>query len=142
MRGMLPFRGRTGPRRRREDIVDVFDEMFAPDFWNKGMSTDIQETDEAYLMEVELPGYKKDDIEIELKDNTLTITAKKDESIEEEKQNYIHRERKRGSYQRCFTIDENIDVENIAAEFKNGILNLELPKKQRGTGDTRTIDIK
>ncbi len=142
MRGMLPFRGRIGPRRRREDLVDVFDEFFAPDFGNRGMSTDIQETDEAYLMEIELPGYDKDNIEIELKDNLLTITAKKDEEFEEEKQNYIHKERKRGTFQRCFSIDQNVDPEIIEAEFKNGILNLKLPKKQKGNGDRRTIDIK
>ncbi len=142
MRGMLPFRGKRGPHRRREDLVEVFDEFFAPDFWGRGMSTDIQETDDTYLMEIELPGYDKDNIEVELKDNLLTITAKKDEEFEEEKQNYIHRERKRGTLQRCFTIDQNVDPENIEAEFKNGILNLKLPKKQKGTGDKKSIDIK
>lgn len=142
MRGMLPFRGRIGTRRRREDLVDVFDEIFGPDFWNRGMSTDIQETDDAYLMEIELPGYDKDNIEVELKDNLLTITAKIDEEVEEEKQNYIHRERKQGTFQRCFSIDQNVDPEIIEAEFKNGILNLKLPKKQKGNGDKRTIDIK
>ncbi len=142
MRGMLPFRGKMGPSRKRGELMDVFDEMFSPDFWNRGMSTDIQETDEAYLMEVELPGYEKEDIEIELKNNLLTIIAKKEESVEEEKQNYIHRERRQGSYQRCFTIDENVDPENIEAEFKNGVLNLKLPKKQKGEGERKTIDIK
>lgn len=141
MREMMPFRGRMRPRREREGLLDFFDEMFAPDFWNQGMRTDIQETEDAYWMEIELPGYKKEDLNLELKNNMLKITAQKDEEEEEKKQNYIHRERRRGTIQRCFTIDENVDQDQVEAQFENGILKLKLPKKQKGTGEGRTIDI-
>ncbi len=101
------------------------------------MRTDIQETEDAYWMEVELPGYMKEELALEIKNNILKITAQK----EEEKQNYIHRKRRRGTINRIFTIDENVDQDQIETQFNNGILHLKLPKKQKGIGEGQTTDI-
>lgn len=100
------------------------------------MSTDIQEKDSEFEMIVDLPGFKKDEISVELDNGYLTISAAKgftkdeaENEEEEKKGNYIRRERYSGSCSRSFYVGDNLDVEDIKANFKHGILTLIIPKK-------------
>ena len=97
------------------------------------MKTDVQEHEDGYTLEMDLPGFTKDEIKVEEKNGYLTISASKaleQDSKEKESGRYIHRERYTGACQRSFYIGEDIENEQIKAEFKHGILKLTLPKKQ------------
>ena len=97
------------------------------------MKTDIQEHDDGYTLEMDLPGFKKDEIQIELNNGYMTIRAAKglDEDEKDKKSGkYIRRERYTGSCQRSFYVGEDVTEEDIKAEFKHGILKLFVPKKE------------
>ena len=97
------------------------------------MKTDIQEHDDGYTLEMDLPGFKKEEIQIELNYGYMTISAAKglDEDEKDKKSgNYIRRERYTGSCQRSFYVGEDVTEEDIKAEFKHGILKLFIPKKE------------
>ncbi|HKL74847.1 MAG TPA: Hsp20/alpha crystallin family protein [Halanaerobiales bacterium] len=144
---LVPFRNR-----RRGEVEegkgDPFNSLvneFFSDAFNaidtKSFKTDVKETDENYIIESELPGLSKEDINIEITDNYLTISAQNEEKFEEEKENYIRRERRTGSFQRVFQID-NVKEDEIDAKYENGILEVTLPKKEKQTPKKKTIDIK
>lgn len=96
-----------------------------------GISTDVQEFEDHYQLDMELPGYAKDDIKAEFKDGYLTISAKRSEEKEEKDENgkYIRRERYCGQCSRSFYVGKNIDKDKIHAKFENGILKLDVPKE-------------
>ena len=97
------------------------------------MKTDIQEHDDGYTLEMDLPGFKKEEIQLELNNGYLTISAAKglDEDEKDKKSGkYIRRERYTGSCQRSFYVGEDITEEDVKAEFKHGILKLFVPKKE------------
>ena len=97
------------------------------------MKTDIQEHDDGYTLEMDLPGFKKDEIKVELNNGYMTISAAKglDEDEKDKKSGkYIRRERYTGSCQRSFYVGEDVTEEDIKAEFKHGILKLFIPKKE------------
>lgn len=115
---------------------NMFDDMFKDPFFTnssttKLMKTDIQEKDNNYILDMDLPGYDKSDIKALLKDGYLTITAQKNTSKEDkdEKGNYIRRERYCGKCSRSFYVGENLKEEDIKASFNNGILKLTFPKE-------------
>lgn len=100
------------------------------------MNTDIKESDTAYVMEIDLPGFTKDEVSAQLNNGYLIISAvkqlDKNEADSEEnakKGNYIRRERYSGSCQRSFYVGENVKEEDISAKFEQGILTLTVPKK-------------
>ena len=122
------------PRKRNE--LDLFDSMFDDPFFDrketKWMKTDIKEVGNNYVIEVDLPGYNKENIQIEMENGYLNITAKVDNSNEEEEEGkYIHKERYYGECSRSFYVGDNITEEDIKASFKNGILTLTLPKEEQ-----------
>ena len=92
------------------------------------MKTDIKEDDKSYLLEVDLPGYDKDDIKIDVTDGYLTINAKIEKEDKDDGKNYVRRERFTGEVSRSFYVGEDIKEDEIKAKFKNGILTLEVPK--------------
>lgn len=97
------------------------------------MKTDIKEHKDGYELEIDLPGFHKDEIQAELKDGYLTISAAKQlnqDEKEKESRKYIRRERYSGSCQRSFYVGDEITQEDIKAEFKHGILKLFVPKKE------------
>lgn len=97
------------------------------------MKTDIKEHKDGYELEIDLPGFHKDEIQAELKDGYLTISAAKQlnqDEKEKESGKYIRRERYSGSCQRSFYVGDEITQEYIKAEFKHGILKLFVPKKE------------
>ena len=101
---------------------------------NNLMKTDIKEHQDGYELEIDLPGFHKDEIQAELKDGYLTISAAKQlnqDEKEKETGKYIRRERYTGSCQRSFYVGEDITEADIKAEFKHGILRLFVPKKEK-----------
>lgn len=115
-------------------------------FWgDNGMTsfkTDIRDDGNAFVLEAELPGFQKEDIDIQLSDNNLTITAKhQTESEEQDKRgNYVRRERSWGSYSRSFDVSD-IDTAQIKAGYQNGVLTLTLPKRTEAVPSSRTVII-
>ena len=96
------------------------------------MKTDIRETDTSFELDIDLPGFKKEDIQAHLKDGYLTISAQKGlerDQKEEKTGRYIRRERYSGSCSRSFYVGENVTEEDIQAKFENGILQISVPKK-------------
>lgn len=95
------------------------------------MKTDVRETDNSYEVDIDLPGFKKDEISVELKDGYLTINAAKglDKDQKDKDGSYIRRERYAGSMTRSFFVGNGITKEEIHAKYENGILMLSLPKK-------------
>ena len=96
------------------------------------MKTDVRETEKTYELDIDLPGFKKDEIQLELKDGYLTVSAEKglDKDEEDKKGKYIRKERYAGSCQRSFYVGDNLTQEDIKGEFKHGILTLNVPKKE------------
>lgn len=125
---------------RRFFMNDFFDD-FMPTKENT-MKCDIYEKDGDYHIEMDVPGFDKNDIKIEAKKDSLTIIAEKSsENDDEDKQrNYVHRERTYGKYQRSFYL-QDLDSEKINAEFNNGVLKITVPKKEE-TEDKKFIEIK
>lgn len=96
------------------------------------MKTDVKEHEAGYELDISLPGYKKEDIQAELKDGYLTINAKTSQDHDEKDENtgkYIRRERYFGSCSRSFYVGEDITQEDIKAKYENGVLKLAVPKK-------------
>ena len=111
------------------------DDFFRDDFFDRKdrmnfnlMKTDIREDDKSYLLEVDLPGYSKDDIKIDITDGYLTINAKVEKEDKDESKTYVRRERFTGEVSRSFYVGEDIKEDEVKASFKNGILTLEVPK--------------
>ena len=96
------------------------------------MKTDVRETDDSYEVDMDLPGFKKDEVKVQLADGYLTIEAAKglDKDEEAKKGKYIRRERYAGSCQRSFYVGDDVTEEDIKGEFKHGILKLFVPKKE------------
>ena len=97
------------------------------------MKTDVKETDNSYEVDIDLPGFKKDEIEAKLENGYLTISAAKGldkEEKEEKNGKYIRKERYEGACQRSFYVGTDVTEEDIKAEFKHGILKLFVPKKE------------
>ena len=119
---------------------DSFDQMFDnafKNFWGNNelatfdaFKTDVIDQGDSYLLQAELPGFDKSDINIDLKDNFLTISAShKEEKNEEDKSKYIRRERYAGTMQRSFYVGGHVQQEDIRARYENGVLRLEIPKE-------------
>lgn len=113
------------PFKEMEELEKCFFGRQAPTF-----KTDIRETESAYVIDAELPGFEKEEISVDIKDNVLTINAEhKEESKVDGEARYLSRERTYGSYTRRFELN-GIHTEGIEAEYKNGILSVTLPKEE------------
>ena len=132
------------PRRN----LDLFDDFLDDNFFNKKekslMKTDIKEKKDKYIIEMDLPGFEKENIKLEINNGYLTITGKQENKIDEEEEKYVHKERFYGECTRSFYVGDNIKEEDIEAEFKNGTLKIDIPKKdeQKEIPETKQIEIK
>lgn len=126
---------------------NLFDEFFDDDFpmipmrsirnplYGKNaknlMKTDVRETDNTYELDIDLPGFKKDEVQLDLKDGYLTISAAKglDKDQEDKKGKYIRQERYAGACSRSFFVGEGIEPRDVSAKFEDGILRVSLPKQ-------------
>lgn len=136
---LVPF------KRSKGDIFSLYDEIeknFLHNFEGQfdSFKTDIVDKGDRFILEADIPGFDKEDIDIHVDNNRLTITAKHKVVKEENKDNYIRRERKYGSFTRSFDVS-NIKTEEIKADYKNGVLTLDLPKRDNTNSNARRIDI-
>ena len=134
MFNLIPFGLRTADR-----WPDLFNDDFFKTNWDN-FKTDISETENNYLIEANLPGFTKDQIEVGFQDGNLTISAKRDEVSEDTKGNYLRKERRAGQLLRTFVFD-NVDTDNVKAEYKDGVLKIDLPKKEVRPTEIRKIEI-
>ena len=114
-----------------ENLFDDFmDFPFGGMKTNTMMKTDIRDMENSYELDIDMPGFKKEDIKAQLKDGYLTISASTNVNNEEKDKNgrYIRRERYAGSCSRSFYVGEGVKEEDIRAKFENGILKLSIPK--------------
>ena len=97
------------------------------------MKTDIRETDTSYELDIDLPGFKKDEVSIDLKDGYLTISAAKgvDKDAEDKKGKYIRQERYAGACSRSFYVGDAVEPEDVSAKFEDGILTISVPKNAK-----------
>lgn len=125
----------------RNNSFDLFDDFFEDEFFPRHeffsrkernlMRTDIKEKKDKYLLDIDLPGFDKDNINISLENGYLNIEAKVNkEEKKDDSEKYVHRERYYGECSRKFYVGDDFKQEDIHAEFKNGILKIEIPKKQ------------
>ncbi len=95
------------------------------------MKTDVKELDNGYVLDIELPGLKKEDLQLELKEAYLTVSAtSRTETKDEDKGHYLRRERYVGTSSRSFYVGEEVTQEDIKAKFEDGVLNIFVPKKE------------
>jgi HSP20 family protein len=113
---------RWDPYRDVEAALGADYRAFAPTF-------DVKETKEAYVFRADLPGVKDEDLEISLTGNRLTVSGHREEEKREQSETYYATERAYGSFSRTFTLPDGTDAEHVAAELKNGVLLLTVPKK-------------
>ena len=123
------------------DPFDLMNRMFG-DLWNEDpfnaglacttdMKTDVLDEGDHYLLEAELPGFNKEDIHVDLKDDVLTVSASHNEESDDKdkKGNYVRRERRYASYSRSFKVND-LNTEDIDASYTNGVLSIRIPKKE------------
>jgi HSP20 family protein len=144
---LVPFRNRSLGRRRdfwdMDSIFESFfnDSMFPFYFTASGqMKVDIKENEKEYVLEAEIPGARKDEINLEIDESRLTISVDRKEEINDERENYLRRERRSASMSRSFSVD-NILPDKASAKFENGILTITLPKKEANVPKYKKIDI-
>ncbi len=102
---------------------------------------DVYETDDSYVLKADLPGLKKEDIKIDVNDNTLTFRGEKKIEEKTEKDNYVRVERSYGSFKRSFTLSDKVDSENIKAGYKDGVLEITLAKKEEAKPKEINIEV-
>lgn len=124
------------------DLFDVFDDFFRPAFFDgqRDLRTNIRETDSDYELEVEMPGYDKEQIKVSLDDGYLTVSAKKEASEEGGRKKYVRKEITE-SCQRSYFVGRDVSREQIRAKYDKGILNLTVPKSAPKQIQSHFIDI-
>lgn len=121
--------------------TDLFtDRFFTPslfdfddDFFTGGISAplaNIKETNKEFELDLSVPGMQRDDFEVEVEDGVLTISSEKEEETKDEDKNYRRREFSYSSFERTFTLPDNVDENNIHAKYNNGMLQVTIPKKE------------
>ncbi|MEK0174628.1 Hsp20 family protein [Tetragenococcus halophilus] len=132
---------------RNNDLMnmrdDFFDNFFSNFMGNDNFQVDIKEKDNSYEVTADLPGFDKSDLNVTYDDDILTIEASRNDVSEDkdEEGNFLRRERSSSSFRRQFML-KGIDEDKIDASFKDGVLNLELPKAPGKDEDKKKIDIK
>jgi HSP20 family protein len=128
----------------RVDPFEMLDSLFRDDSFSFDSRTpvvDVRETEKNYLIEAELPGITEKDLELSLKDSMLTLTAKHEEKKDEKSEDkYLLRERRSFSFTRTFTLPDDADADSVNAEFKNGVLTVDVAKKPERA--PKTIEVK
>ena len=117
----------------------IFGGWHFPDL-RSNIKMDVKETDKEYIVDAEIPGFKREDIKLELDDNMLTIQAQKDENEKEEGDEFIRKEIRRSYAARSIYVG-NINKEDIKAKYDNGILHIVLPKDEQEIEKRKNIDI-
>ena len=122
------------------DVFPQFPSMYKEDL-RQAFPVNIRETEKEYLLDVVAPGFNKEDFKINLEDHLLTISVEKKEETVNEGEKQLRNEYKFQAFKRSFTLDEKINAEGISAQYVNGILTLNLPKKEDVKPTTKQISI-
>ncbi|MDD6599234.1 MAG: Hsp20/alpha crystallin family protein [Galactobacillus timonensis] len=128
----------------RREFDDLFDDDWFGAFGGKQlMRTDVREKDGKYFLDIELPGYKKEDVKVQLSDGTLTVTAAHNESSEEKdkKGNVIRQERYTGNASRSWYVGDGVKQSDVHANFKDGVLTIEVPDASKAVKEPEYIAI-
>ena len=127
-----------------KSVFDVlFDDfgrtMLGKDIVKNEMSpaVDVRETEKGYIMEVDLPGYSENEIDISMKDRVLTLSCKKEKNEEKKEGGYLIKERNTSEFKRRFNFSDDIDEKAVSAIFENGVLEVNIPKK----AETKPVQI-
>ena len=137
---------KESPARTILNSVDLFNEFFndyaGADFrkWN-APAVNISENDQAFKLELAVPGLKKEDFKIAIEENTLLVSAEQHQENTEKTEKYTRKEFSFTSFTRRFNLPENVDQSAISANYENGIMNIRLPKKADEKPKTREISI-
>lgn len=147
MFSLVPLSRRNEGLTKRNDFwgfdrffEDFFNDSFFSAWGNSPVKADIRETENEWLIDAELPGVDKKDIQIDLNDGYLTISVERKNEVNEENEKFVRRERSYGSYQRCFYVDD-VKEDEIKASYKDGILSLTVPKVKPTKKQGVRIDI-
>ncbi len=124
-------------------IDNAFGSLLSRDYYDEDRlspSVDVYEKSDKYVINAEIPGLSKEEIKIDVKDGALTISGEKKYEEKKEDENYIRVERRYGKFERRFNLPENVNVESVSANYKNGVLEVSLPKKEEAK--PKQIDVK
>lgn len=129
-----------------DGLFHEFDRMINDGFWGgldtcQSFRTDILDKGDKYVMRADLPGFQKQEINIDVEGNLLTLSAEHKEEINENNKNYVRRERRYGALKRSFDISD-IDADKISASYNNGVLEVELPKLVPTKAPQKKIEVK
>ncbi len=130
-------------RRNSDDLFDAFNDFFKPMFYDEhldSMKTDIRETDKEYLLDIELPGFKKEEIKVSLEDGYLTVSAERKEEKSQEGVRFLRKECS-VSCQRSYYVGEDVEEASVKGRYENGVLELTLPKLPPKKPVAKTIAI-
>lgn len=126
----------------KNDVFNFFPDFIGTSHMNKGFpAVNTKKDDEKYEIDVAIPGMDKSDFSINLEDGVLTISSKKQTSIEDKKEDYMRREFSYSSFTRSFTIPEDANGEKISAKYENGILKIELPRIEIAKKSPKLIEV-
>ncbi len=125
-----------------DDFMPMFSRKEMKEF-NSIMKTDVKETEKNYILDVDLPGFKKEDVNLNLENGYLTISAKREHKVDNEnrKENFVRRERSFGQFSRSFYVGD-VEQDEIEAHLENGILTIKLPKEEEKKAKSNRIEIK
>ncbi len=130
MFGLTPYNRNALSRNRRDRVEDFLSDFFSDPFFpvkNDTFKLDVKEKNGAYLIEADLPGIDKKDIELNYQEGSLTIEIKHTEEKEDEQENYVHRERRQAYMARTLNLGE-LKSDEIEADLKDGVLTIKAPK--------------
>jgi len=126
---------------------DVFNERLTPFISSMGsmmaptFKVDISEDEKAIYLSADIPGVKKEDVKVSIEDDVISISAERTQEEEEKKKNYHRVERSWGSLSRSFTIGDNVDSDNITANYDNGVLKVVVPKKEPEAKKSKAVPV-
>lgn len=123
-----------------KSFEDYFNDLLQPNpsFFKEGKNfpaVNVKESKENYILEFSAPGRKKEDFNIHIEGNLLEVSSEQKQEVNEETENYTRREFKLSSFKRTFTLPETVNVESITGQYSDGILKLNLPKKEEAKKD-------
>jgi len=146
---LVPFARRSSGIQKNNDLFDIegifenfVNDRFFPSLYKNSsqMKVDIKENEKEFIIEAELPGIMKEEVNLQIDDDRLTISVQKNEQTDVEKDNYIRKERSYSTMTRSFAFS-NVETDNVNAKFENGLLYITLPKKQQKAIKGKQIEI-
>lgn len=128
-------------RHEMDRLIQDFFEPMTSDYGTWAPAADLYETDDAFVTELELPGFERDKINVTMEQGVLTVTGRRASEREEEEGDYHVRERSMGRFSRSFRLPSSINANEVKAHFENGILKIEMPKAAEARSRKIEVDV-